>query len=198
MKTPGSCVFLVALACGAAFLGAPALAATPSFNITATNVTMPGGGNPGVSHFTLASLNGYAGRLIVNSQFAGMEMNANPPNCGIHTAPLFTLDANSTVSGTLTCYPYGKVVPTVELQRLFRPPNRAPVLALAFAGWWVLRRRMRTIAGRWLGLLVLGAISVAGLSACVNGSSGTYPFTVTATDSVTQASISTTISVTVL
>ncbi len=197
MNLPGSCRFLVVLACGAAFLTVRAPASTPSFSLTASNVTLPGGGNPGITHFTLASINGYAGKLVVNAQYSGSEMNAKPPNCGIHVAPLFTLNANSTVSGTLTCYPYGTVVPLAR-QRPKDLRYRGPVLALALAGWFVFRRRLRATAGRWLGLLVLGAIGAAGLAACGgNGLSGNYPFTITATDTVSQASVSTSITVTV-
>jgi hypothetical protein len=198
MKLPGSWGFPLVLACGLGMFGVQAQAATSTFTIAATNVTMPGGGNPGVSHFTLASVNGYAGRLIVNSQYSGGDMNAKPPNCGIHTAPLFTLNANSTVSGTLTCYPYGKVVPVVELHRPLPLPYRAPVLGLAFAAsWFALQRRFRTTTARWIGVLLLGAIGIGGVSACGNGVSGMYPFTVTATDTVTQQSASTSITVTV-
>lgn len=196
MKSPGSCALTVALACGAGFLLVAAHAATASFNIATTNVTMPGGGNLGISHFTLASINGYSGRLVVSSQYSGGDMNAKPPNCGIRTAPLYTLNANSTVSGSLTCYPYGKVVPVVQRHR--PPANRAPPLVLAFAGWFILRRRLRATAARWLSLLVTGAIIAAGISACGgNGLSGNYPFTVTATDTATQASVSTSFTVTV-
>jgi hypothetical protein len=199
MKAPGSGGLLLLVMAGCAGLtGTQAHAATPAFTITATNVTMPGGGLPGTSQFTLTSVNGYSGKLVVNSQFAGSDMNAKPPNCGIHAAPLFILNANSTVSGTLTCYPYGKVVPVVELHRPPSLPSRAPVLALAFAGWLVLRRRLRGTVARWLGVLLLVAISVAGLGACGgNGQSGSYPFTVTASDTVTQSSVSTSITVTV-
>ena len=200
MKLPGSCGFPLMLACGLGLFGVRVQAATTSFTITATNVTMPGGSNPGVSHFTLASVNGYSGHLVVNSQYSGGDMNAKPPNCGSggFTAVMFTLNANGTVSGTLTCYPYGKVVPVVELHRPLRLPVRAPVLGLALAGWLVLRRRLPGTAMRWLGVVLLCAISLAGLTACGgNGLAGTYPFTVTATDTVTQASVSAPITVTV-
>ncbi len=199
MKGPGSgCLLLFLVACGAAFAAIEAQAVTSSFTITATNVTMPGGGNPGTSNFTLTSVNGYSGKLVVISNYSGGDMNAKPPNCGIHTAPLFVLNANGTVSGTLTCYPYGKVVPVVKLDRPSSLPTRAPVPGLAFAGWVLLRRRLRRTAARWLGVLLLGAISVAGLTACGgNGLSGTYPFTVVATDTVTQATANASITVTV-
>ncbi len=198
MKLPGSSGFSLVLACGLGMIGVYAQAATPSFTVAATNVTMPGGGNPGTSQFTLASVNGYSGKLVVNSQYSGGDMNAKPPNCGIHTAPLFTLNSNSTVSGTLTCYPYGKVVPIAVSYRPLRRQPRVPVIGFALAIWLLFGRRARAGARRWMSVLLLGAISAAALSACGgNGLSGTYPFTVTATDSATQASVSTSITVTV-
>lgn len=200
MQKPDSFGFLrLFAACSAGMLGAQALwAATPAFTIAATNVTMPTNGNNGTSRFILTSVNGYSGRLVVNSQYSGGDMNAKPPNYGGHTAPFYTLNANSTGSGALTFFPYGKVVPIARIHRPAGLPNPAPVLGLALAGWLVFGRRWRTRAARWFAVIVLGALSIGGLAACGgNGLSGNYPFTVTATDTVTNATATTQIMVTV-
>lgn len=195
MQFPG---LRVVFLCAAVLCAVPSNAATPDFTIAATNVTMPGNGNPGTSRFTLVSVDGYSGRLLVNSEFIGNEMNAKPPNCGVRTAPLYTLSANQAVQGTLTCYPYGKVVPVVKLERRLSWRHTGPILALALASFILFRRRTRATAAHWFALFVLSIITMMAVASCAgNGVSGTYPFTVTATDAVTQATVSTSITVTV-
>src|SRR5579863_3008635 len=76
-----------------------------------------------------------------------------------HTAPFYTLNANSTATGTLVFYPYAKAVPIARLHRPTGLPNPAPALGLAVASWFA--------------LVVLGVLSIAGMSACgSNGLSG--------------------------
>jgi hypothetical protein len=199
MQSPGSGVLRpLLMACGVAVSTVPALAATPTFTVVATNVTLPANGNAGTSQFTLTSVNGYSGRLVVSSEYSGGDMNAKPPNGGIHTAPLYTLKANSTVNGTLTFFPYGKVVPIAADSRRAGRPIPAPVVGLAVVFCFVFRRRMRAAGARWLGIVLLGVIGVAVVASCGgNGLSGMYPFTVTATDTVSNTSVSTSITVTV-
>ena len=190
--------FRLFVICSIGTLAAQANAASPSFTVTATNVTMPANGNSATSRFTLTSVNGYSGRLVVNSQYAGGDMNAKPPTCGQGTAVLFTLNANSTVSGALTCSRFGTAVPAVQLHHPAAAPNSAPVLALAVAGWFLFGRRWRTNTARWFAVVLLSVLSLAAIGGCGgNGLSGTYPFTVTATDAVTNATASTSIMVTV-
>lgn len=185
------------VACCTVMLGAQAsLAVTPTFTIAATNVTMPTDGKNGTSQITLTSANGYSGKLVVNSQYSGGDMNAKPPNSGA-TLVLYTLNANSTTSGTLTFFPYGKGIPLARLHHSRGLANPVPVLGLVLAGCFVLGPRLRTGATRWLSLILLGVLSM-GLVACGgNGLSGTYPFTVTAADTVTAQTASTQILVTV-
>lgn len=194
MHSPGSRVlFVCALTCGALVFAGNASAATPSFTIAASNVTMPSDGSIGTSLITLSSVAGFSGKVTVDTQFSGTEMNAKPPNCGIRTSPLYTLNAKQSVHATVTCYPYGKVVPVAS-----PAAKPGPMLVLGAAGVLLIRRRLRGNISRWLGLFIVSAITVAFAGACGgNGLSGTYPFTVTATDSVTQASVSTPMIVTV-
>jgi hypothetical protein len=199
MQSPGSRVVLrLVVASALALPAVPVLAATPTFTVAATNVTLPGNGNVGTSQFTLTSINGYSGSLLVSSEYSGGDMNAKPPNCGIHTAPIYTLKANSTVTGTLSCFPFGKVVPIAMKHRRAAGPVLAPAAGLAVLFCFMFRRRMRAAGARWLGVFLLGVISVATVASCGgNGLSGMYPFTVTATDTVTNARVNTSITVTV-
>ena len=198
MKSPGSSgSFLVVFACGALIFGGNAvIAATPSFNITATNVTIPGGGNPASSPFTLTSIGGYSGQVTVDCAYSGGVMGAKVPSCGIYINPLHNLGANQTVTGSLTLFPYGKVVPYGSARGQSSPRFRAPALAAILLGSWLLLRRGRSRVRSSL-LLLLGGLVLAGMVSCAAGLSGTFPYTVTATDINTHTSVSAPFSVTV-
>src|SRR5712691_3333247 len=102
MQSPGSRIlFPLVLACGAGLGAAPAFAATPTFAIAATNVTLPSGGNGTSSQFTLTSLDGYAGQVRVDCAYSGGMMGAKVPVCGIYVNPVSTLAANKSVTGSL-------------------------------------------------------------------------------------------------
>src|ERR1700746_744150 len=119
MRFPGGSglvpfLFGCGLVCSAMTLSA---APTPSFTIAARNVTMPSGGSFASSPFTLASVNGYSGQVLVSCGYSGGNMGAKVPTCGIYTNPNFSLGANQTVKGSLTLSPYGKVIPFSRLER---------------------------------------------------------------------------------
>ena len=89
-------VFLRAfVVCYAGFSGVQAIAA-PNFTIAATNVTMPQGGNPGSSSFTLTAGSGYSGLVTVDCDYtgaevrAGAEVTAKVPTCWILAIPIST------------------------------------------------------------------------------------------------------------
>ena len=199
MQSPGSLglasLFVV---CCFAFSGPPAHAATPSFTIAAADVTMPSGGNVGSSQFTLISVNGYAGQVRVDCAYSGGAMGSKVPGCGIFVNPTHTLTANQTVKGTLTLVPYGKTI-GYGAAALHRDDWRstAPVLVAALAGFFLPGRRWRNRARGWFLLLALAAIGVAGMTSCAGGMSGTFPYTVTAVDIKTNASVSAPFTVTV-
>lgn len=199
MRLSGSSGWFCVLAiCCAGISGVQAAAApAPTFTITATNVTMPSGGNAGSSQFTLTSVNGYSGKLTVNCGYSGGNMGAKVPTCGIYTAPLYTLGANQTVTGTLSLFPYGKIIPVSQLHGPRGGTDRAPALGLAVVCIVLLSRRLRGKARTGIGVILLGAIGLAGISACGNSLSGTFPYNVTAVDTSTQASVSTSMTVTV-
>jgi hypothetical protein len=200
MQSPGSRPFfpfvLLVLACGTALSGVEASGATPTFTINATNITMPAGGNLGSSPFTLSSVDGYAGQVRVDCAYSGGAMAAKVPSCGIFVNPVSTLVANKTATGSLTLVPYGKPIGFGSARlRSNGWKSGASVLATALAGFFLaglFRRRTRL----WLWLLLAG-VSLAGLTSCGSSMSGTFPYTATAVDIKTNATVSASFTVTV-
>jgi hypothetical protein len=195
MRTRGSSGWIFLVACIVAAQGGQAFAApAPTFTITATNVTFPSQKSGSASQYTITSLNGYAGNLLVGCAFAGGAMVSKIPECGGFTAALHPIAAGQTITGTLNFAPYGTPMPVALSGRRH---SHLPLGGLAIASLLLFGRRLRGGA-RWLALCLLGVISIAGVTACGgNGLSGTFPFTVTATDVKTQASVATPITVTV-
>jgi hypothetical protein len=190
------------------FAGFPALAATPSFTITATNATLSSNtsSGAGISTFTLTSVNGYAGSVIVGCQPPTPPAGVKVPLCGggyaspsaIPAQPPITLAANQVVTGTVPFYNIPVPVP-VSLPRR-GGHELAPGLALASA--LLLGFGFRRMASRWLMLTLLAAATLAGLagiSACGANNSvvtpGTYAYTITATDTKTAVAVNTSINV---
>ncbi len=80
-------------------------AATPSFTIAASNVTVPGQGSAS-GQFTLTSVNGFTGQVGVTC--TGPDSNLLPdlvlPSCD-HPVQNYTIPANGSVAGTMGFYP---------------------------------------------------------------------------------------------
>ena len=198
MQSYGSrLLFVSALALAAVLMRPTAASATPSFTITATNITMPSNGNVGSSPFTITSQDGFAGQVRVDCAYSGAAMGAKVPTCGIFVNPVSTLGADKTATGSLTLVPYGKVVAYNAASASGKWRSGMPVFAVPILGILVLGRRLRKGARSWFLLLVTGAIAAAGITACTSGSSGTFPYTVTAVDIKTNATVSTPFTVTV-
>jgi hypothetical protein len=198
MQLPGSRIlFPVVLACSAGLSAVHALGATPTFTIAAANVTLPSGGNDASSQFTLTSVDGYVGQVRVDCGYSGGMMGAKVPACGIFVNPVSTLAANKSVTGSLTVMPYGKVK-AFDAVGLGGDDRRrvVPVLAAVLAGFFMLGRRWRLRARSWL-LVFLAGVTLAGITSCGGGLSGTFPYTVTAVDIKTNASVSAPFTVTV-
>jgi len=199
MQSPGSLgLASLLVVCCAGFSGVSALAATPTFTIAAADVTMPSGGNIASSQFTLTSVNGYAGQVRVDCAYSGGAMGAKVPGCGIFVNPMHTLTANQTVNGSLTLVPFGKTIGygAAGLHSYhWRPAT--PVLSAAVLGFFLLGRRWRNRARGGFLLVALAASGVAGITSCASGMSGTFPYTVTAVDTKTNASVSAPFTVTV-
>jgi hypothetical protein len=192
----------VFLMLGLGIYGAPARAAVPSFTISATNVTMSSSGSNGTgsSTVTLTSVNGYAGTVIVNCEPTSAPAGAKLPYCGGSTTPVgYTMNPSGVVTGSL---PLFNVPVPRPLSRSIRPAHAGPA-GLALAGVVLLGLGFRRRFSRWilLGLFTVGAIAGLGAIGGCGGSnsvvtSGTYTYTVTATDT-NKLAASTTIEVTV-
>jgi hypothetical protein len=185
------------------FSAPPALAATPAFTITATDVTMSSSGSSGSGSttFTLTSINGYAGTVGLNCSPATLPAGVKVPICGGGGPALtYSLTANQVVTGIIglinSCSPC--------LVRLPHRRSRGLTPGLALAGALLLRFGFRRRAARWLtiALLAVGLLAgLAGISACGGNSSGVtpgnYAYTITATDVRTSVSVTTSVNVTV-
>jgi hypothetical protein len=189
--------------------GMNALAATPSFTITASNVTMSAAGFNSVT-FTLTSVDGYSGTINVICDPTKEPVGATLPLCGqpspIADPDVLTLAADGTVQGSfplLTTFPppCSGACPI----RLDRPRRRfASGLALAGALLVGLSLGFRRRVARWfvLMLLIFGTLAgLSGISACGGTGGGTltpgvWPYVVEAVGQ-DAASASVTINVTV-
>ena len=190
-------LFVSALALAAVLLGPPAASAAPAFTITAADITMPSNGSAGASPFTVTSLGGFAGQVRVDCADSGAALAAKVPTCGIFVNPVSTLAAGKTATGSLTLVPYGKTIKYGAASVGGKWPSGMPLLAVPLLGILLVGRRLRKSVGSWLVLLVLGAITVASMTSCTSGMSGTFPYTVTAVDINTNSTVSAPFTVTV-
>jgi hypothetical protein len=197
--------------------GFPALAATPSFTVTATSAALSSSSKSGEgsSTITLTSVNGYSGSIIVNcippTPPAGVKVPFCSPGMPSATTPAisaavpaiveaFTLTAGQAVNGTVTFYNF----PYPVSASLPRPANHKLAQSLALAGVLLVGFGFRRKSWHFLSLtlLALGMLAVmSGISACGGSNSlvtpGTYAYTISATDINTAASVNTSVNVTV-
>ena len=190
------------------FAGFPALAATPGFTITATNLTMSSttSSGSGSSTFTLTSVNGYTGTVGINCSAPTPPAGVNVPICAFG-GPAFpvieTLTANQVATATIVflnsrppCNPCPVSLP--------RRGGHGLAPGLARAGALLFGVGFRRRAARWLTLTLFAVGTLAGLagiSACGGNNSvvtpGTYAYTIMAKDLNTNASVTTSVNVTV-
>lgn len=182
-KRAVSGIFGLLLACSSGVGGALASAATPSFTISATNVTMPAAGNGSIP-FTLTSVNGYSGIIGFTCTAMNRLAEARLPTCIGSTN--ISLAGNQTADSECVLIPPGGVIPPSTADLLHSPNRRGLGVALAGALLLAFRIRQRT---RWLALTLfaMGTIAgVAGISSCGgNGNPmtpGTYTYAITGTD----------------
>lgn len=163
---------------------AQARAATPSFNISATSVTMSSSGSSGTgsSTFKLTSVNGYSGTVGITCYPSSEPAGAKLPYCGGSAMVGHSLTANAQVTGSLPFFN----VPVPEPVSM--PLHRSRTAGLALAGALLLGLGFGRRFPRWL-LLVLFAVAFTGLTAmtgCGGSKSvvtpGTYTYTVQALD----------------
>jgi hypothetical protein len=166
---------LLVLGCG--LVAAEAAAATPPFAVTAGNVTMPSSGN-GQSAYTVTGIPD-TGTLIVRCQYSGPATKASIPDCSYGPIVAWPVTEGQTLTGTVEFFPADVGVPQERHE-----PGRLPETGLALGGALLLGLGLRRRTRGWLGLVVLAAASLAGISACVAGSNGltpgTYQYTITA------------------
>jgi hypothetical protein len=184
MKRRCLLLFVWILAFGPVLESLPAHAATPSFTISATNVTMPSSGDGSIP-FVLTSVDGYIGTVAVQCPEVNAPAGARIPYCGGGPVFAFDLTADETVNGNLALTPYGVPVPLA-------------------AGGLLIGLALRRRKGGWptLALVLAGTLASLGEAVgCGGGTSsmtpGTYPYTITATNAKTNVVVSTTANVTV-
>lgn len=172
---------------GSILVSSPAHAAAPNFSISATSVTMPSSGSGSIP-FTLTSVNGYVGSIVVQCSDVNAPTGAKIPYCGAGLLHAYDLAANTVVKDNLTLAPYGAPIPA---------GLAGGALLLGFG----LRRRRKS---RWatLALALVGTLfclgGAVGCGGNPNGMTpGTYTYTVTASDIKTNLAVSTTANVTV-
>jgi hypothetical protein len=184
-----------------------ALADTPSFTITATPVTKSSttSSGQGSTTFTLSSVNGYAGTVDIYCGAQTLPAGVNVPICnfgGPAVVVIEALTANQVVTGSilfLNVHPPCNPCPV----SLPRRGGHGLTAGLALAGALLFGLGFRRRAPRWLtlSLLAVGALSgLVGISARADNSvvtPGTYAYSIKASDQNTNASVTTTINVTV-
>jgi hypothetical protein len=194
--------------------GSLALAATPSFTITATSVTMSSNTSSGTGSttFTLTSVDGYAGSVRVGCDAPTPPAGVKVPYCGdigngaavVPVQPPITLTANEVVSGTVSFI--NSPAPCSNPCPVSLPRRGGHGLApgVALAGVLLFGFGLRRRAARWLTLMLFALGILAGLaaiSACGANNTvvtpGTYAYTLTATDINTNVSVTTPVNVTV-
>ena len=163
-----------------------------SFTVAATDVLLATSNSSGTSNFTLTSVGGYAGTVLITCSYAGPPTDTHLPTCGGGAIRVYRLQANQSVKGTIPVTPFP--VPSAHETPSRTLPDRAPILALAAGALLLVNRRFRRFG--WVALFLLGTFLVPLMTAC-GGGTKTLPYTVTATDTVTQVQASTGITITV-
>jgi hypothetical protein len=178
---------------------------TPSFTISATNATMPTNGSGSIP-FTLTSVNGYSGTVVVHCADYNPPAEAKLTYCCGSVAPMvYTLTANQVLNESMALLasptPCSNPCP-VNMKPLPRPGHGGSA-SLALAGVLLVGLGFRQRKARWFTLALFTVGTLAGINACGSISSsntltpGTYPYTFMASDANTNESVTTTVNVTV-
>jgi hypothetical protein len=134
-------LFLFGITLTVAFGTRLARAATPSYAISATNVTMPSTG-AGSSPYTVTQVQ-FTGTLAVTCQYSGPTTVARIPQC--YTPPMAVpVTAGQTTSGAVALEPYGVVIPAGVHRKW-----RVPMGGLALTGALVLGFGLQSGSWRW-------------------------------------------------
>ncbi|MHB8304072.1 MAG: hypothetical protein ACYDC6_14830, partial [Acidobacteriaceae bacterium] len=192
------------LTLGFGFGSAQAFAATPSFTISASNITMPFSGTGSIP-FTLTSVNGFAGTVHVTCTAPNPPAGVRVPAVseGGPVTPPYVLTANATAKGVIVIL----ASPPVPTPARLNHPRPGEGASWALAGALMLGLGLRSRRAHRFTRLLLAVgmlIGLMGISAC--GSSpetltpGSYTYTLNANaydQNNTSLSASTTVNVTV-
>ena len=163
------------------FSGRVLMAAVP-YAITATNVTMPGGGGMAITHYTVSGIP-LDGTLAVKCAYSGPTTMAHLPTCvyGPLLAPA-PVTVGQTVTGSINFYPYGSGVPASTRRTKLAWPGGGILAAGLLIGFGFRRKMPHWLAAVLLAVAgVAGAVAVTGCAGGGNGMTpGTYAYTLTA------------------
>jgi hypothetical protein len=188
----------VLLALAPSLYGAQPPAPAPSFTISASNVTMSSGSTSYIP-FTLTSVNGFAGTLV-------MGITPPSPPAGVRLPYLeiggpardYVLTANGTLTGSLGVL---SAIPVpVPVRWNIKGHGERAIWSVAGALLLGLGLRRRRALATHLSLAVAILIGLTGMSACGGPPTltpGIYTYTLTASENNTALSASTQVTVTV-
>ena len=196
-----SLLLMMVLAVGAALSWAGSV---PSFTLVASNTTTSASGSGSIP-YTLTSINGYSGTLVLGCSAVNAPAAARVPVCttSATTSPAVIegvqLTAGEVLNKSLPIY-YGIVPASSASRQRGLGAERGLWLAGALLLGVGLRRRAGWLKASLLAVFLLvgmGAITACGGSSSNGPSAGAYSYLVSATDLSSKLSASTKITVTV-
>lgn len=173
----------------------PIFAATPGFTVKGTNISLSGQGS-GVSQFTLTSVGGFTGNVVVKC--TGPDPNLLPfvvfPDCSI-PLPNVTIPAGGSVGGTINFFPPWTATQASQRRPSQTWPNRpwpasGPLFAviglIGLCGRKLLRGRLSTLVGMFCLFLLAGVTGCIGQGGLAM-TPGIYTFVISGTGTVSAA-----------
>jgi hypothetical protein len=157
--------------------------ATPHFTIAASNVTMPSSGT-GTIPFTLTSVDGFAGSVIVECADPTVAAGVQIPNCANVPVPApIVLSAKGTATGSASLNAIEYVNETKDAGGPKVRGDGGPV-SWAFAGGLLLAlgfRRRRRLSGVLLAVgMMVGLTAMSGCAGPATLTPGVYAYTLNA------------------
>jgi hypothetical protein len=180
------------------FAALPAIAqsSAPTFTITATNASLSTTGTGSIP-YTLTSVDGYIGTIIVKCEVPIVPAGVSIPNCGNAPIVSYTLTADQVVNGSFQLY--GNTVVTPAGFSASRNPALAIFFIVALLTVLTLRRKAAHRLTLPLFLVMLGALCcTTGCGSAPRGfTPGTYTYVVSATQSPVSLYLGTKATVTI-
>ncbi len=185
--------FRIAFVLWLGLIGSGALeAGTPEFTLTAADTTVSLGGT-GSSTFTLTSLNGYTGTVVIVCHPTSPPADSKLPYCGGGLLLMEQLVGGETVKGFLPLTGLPVPIPA----SMPHPRRHGSGAGLVLGGAMLLglagsRRKRRWLLHAMFAAVALGAL--AGVCGCAGTwnplTPGTFPYTIVGTDYATHMSVS--------